>query len=66
LLPRQALKLVEKGGEGLSPLLHWIQAERRIALAGWNRKKRCNERRCCSYLLGTNRQHCLELVELLP
>src|SRR6202166_3230902 len=37
LLPCQTLKLIEKGGECLSPLLHWIQAERRIALASFDR-----------------------------
>ena len=62
----QALKLVEKGGECLSPLLHWTQAERRIALAGCEGKKRGNERRRCSHLLRTKRQHCLKRVELLP
>src|SRR6185369_8999015 len=40
LLSRQTLKLVEKGSERLPPLLRRIQAERRIALAGGNRKHR--------------------------
>ena len=65
LLPRQTLKLVEKGGERLSPLLHWIQAERRIALAGCDRKKRGDQRRRVGHLLRSKRQHCLKLVELL-
>jgi len=65
LLPCQALKLVEKGDECLSPLLQRTQAEWRIALAGCDRKKRGDERRRCSRLLGAKRQRCLKLVELL-
>src|ERR1700748_2472281 len=65
LLLCQALKLVEKGGECLPPLLRRTQAERRIALAGGDRKKRGNERRRFGHLLRSKRKHCLKLVELL-
>ena len=66
LLPRQTLKLIEQGGERLPPLLHRIQAERRIALAGWDRKQRGDQRRRVGHLLRSKRKHCLKLVELLP
>src|SRR5206468_7272746 len=65
LLPCQSLKLVEKGRECLSPLLRWTQAERRIALAGGNRKQRGNERCRVGDLVRSKRKHCLKLVELL-
>src|SRR5207245_323075 len=66
LLSRQPLKLIEKGGKGLSPLLRRAQTERRITVAGWNRKQCCNERCRSGDLLCSKRQHRLELVELLP
>ena len=59
------LKLVEKRGECLPPLLHRTEDERRIALAGRDRKQRGNQRRRGRDLLRPARQHGLELVELL-
>ena len=65
LLPCHGLELVEKGGECLPPLLHGTEHERRIALAGRDRKQRGNQRRCGRDLLRAARQHGLELVEFL-
>ena len=66
LLSRQPLKLIEKGGKCLSPLLRRAQTQRRTMVVGGNRKESRNERCRLGDLLCSKRQHCLELVELLP
>src|SRR5262245_24693266 len=63
-LPCQALELVKKRGEGLSPYLHRTQAKRWIPLPGRYRKEHGNERRCLCPL-RPERKHCLKLVEFL-
>src|SRR5262249_27915008 len=63
-LPRQALELVEKRGEGLSPYLRRTQAERRGPPPRRAPQEHSHERRCLCPL-RPERKHCLKLVEFL-